>query len=404
MSHSPATNPTRTNVPQTRGIHLFWLGVFRASRSIAAGLITVAFPYLVLEQGHHSALQLGLIYTAAAATTAGFGLGVGFLTDLWGRKRTLLLVGAMLPASAFIAYGLHSLPWLFVAAVVGGYSATGSLMGGGVGGAAQPIQGAIIASLTDARRRTFIFSVFAFLSGMVAAGGALMARVLTVHEAFGTAGVVSLIGLLPLWPLAVQETRGHLRRLPSVRVIGQFSVTGALNGFTQGLVTPFLIPFFVLVYHLPQSRMATYAFLAGTIASVALFAAPPLERRWGFVRAIAVTRGLGAALILLLPFSHSLAIALAVYIVTPALRVAAVPAQRTALTELVSPEETGRALGLNQVTRLTASAGAVSVTGYSFSAGDFALPFVLYAGLMAVNIGLYFRFFGHTRRVPGPDS
>ena len=399
MSHSPVLASSPPVQPVTRGIHLLWLGLFRASRSVAAGLITIAFPYLVLQQAGYGAWELGLLYTAAAISTAGLGLAVGFLSDLWGKKRTLLLVGAMLPVSSLVAYELHSLFWLFMAAIVGGYSATGSLMGGGVGGAAQPIQTAIVASLADVSRRTYYFSLFAFLSGILAAGGALLAKVLTVHAAFAVATVVSLVGLLPLWPLAVAETRGQFSRMPSFRVIGQFSVTGALNGFSQGLLMPFLIPFFVLVYHLPEARMATYAFWGGTLASLALFAAPMLERRLGFVRAIALTRGVGAALILVLPFWHNLAIALAIYIVTPALRVAALPAQQTALTELVSPQETGRALGLNQVTRLTASAGAVSLTGYSFAASDFALPFVLYAGLMAVNIALYFRFFGSARPI-----
>ncbi|MDE3154824.1 MAG: MFS transporter [Acidobacteriota bacterium] len=390
---SPSSQPP-PDLPVTRGIHLFWLALFRGSRSVAAGLITIAFPYLVLQQAGYSAWQLGLLYTAAAIATAALGLLVGFLADLWGQKRTLLLVGAMLPISAAIAWSQHTLPWLFVAATVGGYSATGSLMGGGVGGAAQPIQSTVVASLATAERRTFFFSVFAFLGGVLAAGGALLARTMSVHAAFGAAALISAAGILCLWPLRVHETRGHLGRLPSLRVIGKFSVTGALNGFSQGLLMPFLIPFFVLVYHLPEARMATYAFIGGLLASVALFAAPVLERRWGFVRSIAVTRGLGAALVLVLPLWHSLAIALAIYVLTPALRVAALPAQQTALTELVSHEERGRALGLNQVTRLTASAGAVSFTGYAFSLGDFPIPFVLYAVLMTVNIGLYFRFFG----------
>lgn len=371
---------------------LWWLGAFRFSRALAAGLISVAFPYLVLRR--YTAVELGFIYTAAALATAALGLGVGFLTDLWGKKRTLVLVGATLPLSAAIAYADPRLGGMFAAAMIGGYSATGSLAGGGVGGAAQPIQSSVIAALTRADRRTFFFSLFAFMSGMIAAGGSLWAGAFRIRTAFEAAAWISLAGLFCLWPMVVEETRGHIRRMPSLKVVGQFSITGTLNGFSQGLVMPFLIPFFVIVYHLPKAQMALYAFIAGVVGAGTLFVAPALERQWGFVRAIAVTRGIGAGLILLLPFWHWLAAALAVYIVTPALRVAAVPAQQTALTELVTPEERGRALGLNQVTRLSASAGAVSITGVSFGAADFAIPFIGYAAVVAINIGLYFRFFG----------
>ncbi|MGH9533971.1 MAG: MFS transporter [Terriglobales bacterium] len=374
---------------------LWWLGAFRLTRALAAGLISVAFPYLVLHR--YTAVELGFIYTAAAVATAALGLGIGFLTDLWGKKQTLLLVGATLPLSAAIVYLWPTLGGMFVGAMVGGYSATGSLAGGGVGGAAQPIQSSVIALLTRPQRRTFFFSLFAFVSGVIAAGGSLWAGAFPVRTAFAAAGWISFAGLFCLWPLVVEETRGRLRHMPSLKVVGQFSVTGTLNGFSQGLVMPFLIPFFVIVYHLPEARMALYAFIGGILGACALFAAQPLERHWGFVRAISVTRAIGAALILLLPFWHELAVALAVYVLTPALRVAAVPAQQTAITELVTPEERGRALGLNQVTRLTASAAAVSLTGLSFGAADFILPFVGYAAVVATNIGLYFRFFGGVR-------
>lgn len=389
--------------PETQGLQLFWLAVFRGTRSIAAGLITVAFPYLVLQHAGYGAWQLGLIYTSAALASAGLGLAAGFLGDLWDKKPTLLLVGAMLPASSFIAWRSHSFTALLAAAVIGGYSATGSLMSGGVGGAAQPIQSAIIASLAGVGRRTFFFSLFSFMGGVLAAGGALAAHALSAPSAFLAATAIALAGLVTLWPLHVDSTRGRMAHLPSLKVIGKFSMTGALNGFSQGLVMPFLIPFFVLVYHLPQPRMADYAFIGGLLASLALFAAPMLERRLGFVKAVAVTRGLGAVLILILPLWHDLALALAIYIVAPALRVMAIPAQQTALTEMVSREETGRALGLNQVTRLTASAAAVSVTGYAFSAEAFAIPFELYAVLIAINIGLYFRFFGSSPEIVPPN-
>jgi predicted MFS family arabinose efflux permease len=375
---------------------LILLALFRASRSLAAGMIALAFPYFVLMHAHRSALSLGLIYTAASIATAVLGLAVGFLADSWGRRKSLVLVAVTLPVSSAIVYLSHGILPLFVAAVLGGYSATGSLMGGGVGGAAQPIQSAIIASLTRSRERTFYFSLFTFLSGVLAAAGALAARFFTARDAFAAATLIAAVGLLFLLPLRMPEFSGRPREFKSLRTIGQFSLTGMLNGFSQGLITPFLIPFFVLVYKLPESRMSIYGFIAGTLGSFAILSAPLLDRAFGFVRSIAVTRGLGAFLLVLLPLSHHLWAALTIYVLTPALRVAALPAQQRALTDMVTPAETGRALGLNQVTRLGASSGAVALTGFLFSESEIALPFFIYAGIMAVNIGLYFKFFSRS--------
>ena len=363
-------------------------------------MITLAFPYLVLNKYHYGSLTLGLLYTAAAVATAVAGLLVGFLADLWGRKRSLWLVGLMLPVSSLIVLGTHHLAWLFLAVALGGYSATGSLIGGGVGGAAQPVQTAILASLAESHERTSYFSVFSFLGGVCAAGGSLAARLFTTRDVFAAATVVAVAGLVFLIPLRLPEPAGELRRMKSARVIGQFSVTGILNGFSQGLIMPFLIPFFVLVYHLPKDRMAVYSFASGVLGALALLTAPKLDQWLGFVRAIAWTRGLGAAMIALLPLWHNLPLALAIYLLIPALRVAALPTQQRALTDMVQAEETGRALGFNQVMRLGASSGAVALTGYLFEETEFAMPFELYAAIMVANIFLYFRFFGHREQRP----
>ncbi|MGH9326601.1 MAG: MFS transporter [Terriglobia bacterium] len=363
------------------------------SRSIAAGMIAIAFPYLVLTHLHRSALVLGFLYTAAALATAALGLAVGFLADVWGQKRALVVVGLLLPLSAGLVFASAKLWVLFIACMVGGYSATGSLTGGGVGGAAQPVQVVTLAHLTTSRNRTFMFSLFTFMGGTFAAVGALMARLFTVRDVFLAATIISFVGIAGLVPVRFREYRGNIRRLSSKDVIGKFSVTGALNGFASGLVIPFLIPFFVIVYHVPKSQMAVYGFIAGLLGSVALLSASRLERALGFVRSVAVTRGLGAGLLLLLPLSHIFIVALVIYFITPALRVMALPVQQRAITDMVSFDEVGRALGLNQVARLTASAGAISFTGYMFDIADIGLPFYAYAVVMACNIYLYFRFF-----------
>ncbi len=380
------------------------LVLFRTSRSIAAGMITIAFPYLVLTTRHYGALKLGLLYTSAAIATAGFSLLAGFLTDVWGRGRTLFLAGLMLPVSAGIVCLSSHLAPLFAACILGGYSATGSLMGGGVGGAAQPIQNAVIADLTTPENRTSYYSILTFLSGMFAAFGALGAKFFEVHELFVAATIISGVGLAPIFFLKTEKVRGNIRRLHSKLVIGKFTLTGILNGFTQGLVVPFLIPFFVIVFHVPKSQMGVYAFASGMLAAFALLAAPRLERRWGFVKSIAITRGLGMALLLLLPFSGFLVIALAIYLVTPALRVMAVPVQRTAFTEMIKQDELGRAMGINQVARLGASSGGIMLTGYLFEISEIALPFCIYFAAMAANIYLYFRFFAPAARKDSAEA
>lgn len=372
---------------------LLLLILFRITRSISAGLIMLAFPYLILRVLRYGALELGFIYSTAAIATAFLGLLFGFLADTWGRKGTLVIVALMLPLSSALLVISSRLAVIYLASVIGGYSATGSLMGGGVGGASQPIQTAVIADLTTLESRTRYFSILTFLSGVFSAFGALLAKFYGIRETFLVATLIAAAGLLFLLPMSIPKVGGELRRMKSGRTIGKFTLTGVLNGFTQGLVTPFLIPFFVIVFHVPRSQMAVYAFASGVVASLSILCAPWLERRMGFVKSIVVTRGVGAALILILPFSHFLLLALAIYLVTPALRIMALPVQQTALTEMVGRKETGRALGINQVARLAASSGGIALTGSLFELSEIPLPFFIYSAVTIANLFLYFRFF-----------
>ena len=377
---------------------LLWLVLFRLTRSFAAGIIVLVLPYYVLQDLRRGSFLLGLLYTAATFGTAAFALLFGYLTDLWGRKGTLLLAGALLPAGALLAVSSSRLVLLFAGAILGGFSATGSRAAGSVGGAAQPIQSALIAELTTIRNRTFWFSLFTFLSGIFGAAGILAASALSARNGFLVALIVSGAGLFFLLPVDAAPN-GEKKRIGSRRVIGKFSLTAAVNGLSQGIIMPFLIPFFVLIYHVPKSSMSVYGFGSELVAAVAILIAPPLERRFGFVKAVAVTRGLGAVLLLLLPWTRILNLALIIYMLTPALRVLAVPAQQTALTAMVRKAEMGRALAMNQVARLAASGGAVSLTGYMFETSEIALPFYAYAALVAVSLAMYFQFFGANPQV-----
>lgn len=387
--------PPGEAAPQMDRQSLLLLVLFRISRGVAGGMMAVALPFLVLKTLGYGSLVLGSLYTTGIVATALLGLAVGHLSDTWSRKGMLLITALMVPISAFLVFAFPVLPLLYVASIIGGFAATGSLIGGGVGGAAQPVQSAMIADLTTRENRTFYYSMLAFLGGVAGAGGALLVRFFSIPNTFLTAGIISAFGVLLLPPLRSPRRRPAPRhRQRSRKVIGHFSITGALNGLSQGLITPFLIPFFVIVYHVSKSYMAVYTAAATIVGAIALLTAPTLEKRLGFVRSVTFTRALGTAFLLVLALWHHLWPALAIYVLTPALRIAALPAQQTALTSRVHSDDMGRALAVNQVARLSAASGAVLCTGYLFDLSAMETPFFIYAAVMAANIYLYFRFFG----------
>ncbi len=376
------------------------VGISRIARSIAAGMINIAFPYYILVTLHYGASVIGLIYVAATLATALLSFAFGIATDIWGKRWTLIITSALLPMSALLVYASGNIWVIVAAAMLGGYSATGSLAGGGVGGAVQPVQNAVLTDLTPKEERTSYFSYFTFLSAAAAAGGALLAKLFGTTELFLIAGIIAAAGIPGLWFVQVKEQRGEIRRLKTKVTIGKFSLTGMLNGFAQGLVVPFLIPFFLLVYHIPKAQMAEYAFLSGLIGACSLLFAPLLEKHFGFLKSMLVTRGIGTILFILFPFVPYLPFAVLVYLIGPALRVVAMPIQQAELTRRVDDDELGRALGVNQVARLAASSAGTGLSGYLFDAARFEVPFLGYGLVMAANLYLYVRFFGAKRNPP----
>lgn len=370
------------------------LALARVARSVAAGMISVAFPYYILTTLHYGAFVIGMIYVVATIATAVLGLFFGILTDLWGRKSSLLIASILLTVSAALVYLSRSLWLIFPAAMLGGFSATGALAGGGVGGVVAPIQNAVLTGLTQEEKRTRSFSLLTFLSGVTAALGSLLARLMAVRQIFLVATVVSAFGAIVLIKLHAPAARGKINRLNARITIGKFTLTGMLNGFSQGLVVPFLIPFFVLVYHLPKSEMSIYAFLSGFLGSISLLAAPLLEKKLGFVRSIVATRGVGALLFVLFPLVRLLPVSIGIYLIAPSLRVMALPIQQSELTKRVEKDEIGRALGINQVARLAASSTGTGLSGYLMETAAFGVPFWAYGLIMMVNLYLYLRFFG----------
>ena len=397
---------THTNQQSTDARSLGYLGALRVLRSVSAGMINVAFPFLVLTELHLGTLLLGLMYASATLATAVLGLVIGFAADLVGRRLSFVVALALLPLSAFLVVASTSVPGLFVAAAIGGISATGSLPGGGVGGVAQPIQAVLTTELTSRQDRTRYYSLLSFISGVASAAGAYLGGFGAIQEVFAAAAVLGAVSILLTPFVRIGKSVRRSMGLKSRAAIGKFSLTGMLNGLSQGLVTPFLIPFFIVVYSVTRQEMNVYAAVSGLIASFALLLAPRIERRLGFLRGMLATRGTSILLSVVMPLVRLFPVSLSVYLLLPATRVMALPVQQAAMMDMVPEDERGAAFGINQTARLAASSGGTYFSGAEFAALEadpvaVDYPFALYGAVLALNLFLYWWFFRSYRPPPG---
>ncbi len=312
---------------------------------------------------------------------------------------------ALLPVACALLLLPPTLPAVAAASVLGGFSATGSLAAGGVGGVAFPLQTAVLADLLPADRRTRWFSLFTFFSSLAAAAGTLAGGAVDLPTVFALALALSLVGVVAAIPVPVRPIVAGRRPSPGSRaVIRRFTVTGVLNGLSQGLLTPFLIPFFVLAFGVARSEMSVYATASSLLGTGAVLLAPWLDARWGFVRSIVGTRLVAAALAIALPFSPFV-LAVALYMALPAFRVAALPAQTNALMGRLPAADRSEGAGTNQAARITAASGGTVFGGFALDDLWVGIPFLGYALALIVNAGLYVRFFGWDgQRIPTTEA
>lgn len=372
------------------------LAGMRVTRSLAAGIIYIIYPYIVLKELGLPAKELGIIYAAAALATALLSILVGYAADLVGRRTSLYMASSLMVVSSLLLLLRIDIYTAVAAAILGGISATGTMGAGGVGGAVAPVQTAILADLTSREERTRYITWLNFGSTLASTAGIFIGGIMDYEAGLATATALGLAALLSVALLDTPEVRARTARMgrEGSRVTAKFSATGILNGLSSGLVSPFLVPIFILLYDIPRNAMGIYSSLSSIIAVFVMLSAPAMERKLGFVRSIAITRGATVVLLALFPFIRILYVSLAIYLAYPALRVAALPVQTSGMVSMVSPEERGRTTGFNQGFRLAFASVGTLVASPFIDPGLLWVPFIAYSAIMSVNVALYRRFFG----------
>ena len=373
---------------------------FRILRSVAAGMLIVIFPYFILNNFSHSSLLLGFLYAAGTITTALAGALFGLLFDRHPTKILVIIVNGFLAIGLWIlVFGDHSILLIFIASALGGFSATGSIAGGGVGGVAAPIQNAVAARIIPETERTNAYTTLMFIGGITSIIGIITAGFLNIEVIFAISATLATLSIIPLILLPQKTFRPIIKIAHDGRrkALRDFSITGVLNGLSQGLIIPFLIPFFFLIYHVSSAQMSVYASIGGALAILAILAAPWLDKNFGLVKSMILTRGIGILAVIALPLIHYFPLAIFIYLITPALRIMALPVQQRAITSIAGEGDVATVLGFNQSTRLLAASGGSAIAGYFFENALISFPFYGYAIIAGGNLLLYKKFFGNLR-------
>ncbi|HLI51575.1 MAG TPA: MFS transporter, partial [Thermomicrobiaceae bacterium] len=318
--------------------YLFW---GRGLRSLSQGYLGVIVP-LYLAELHYSAVRLGVIFTAAAAVSAFMSAAVGVLSDRYGRKLFLVILG-LLTAAGGAAFAASGAFWVLL--IAGAISTVGRGGGAGSGGAWGPYaaaEQALIAEHSGDQNRTSVFGAMSFIGVLTGAVGSLIAGMPSVlQHFFGTTQVdgdrilffsTIFVGIaMAAVMVPVRETRDatgepqprqqraksgekHKLQPETVRLILKFMATNTANGLGYGLLGPITVYWFYRRYGVGSGQMAELFFLINLATAPSYLFAARLAKRLGVVKGITHTRALSVVMLGLMPFMPTYLLAALLYI------------------------------------------------------------------------------------------
>ena len=373
---------------------------------MAMGVFRLIFNFFILARGFDETL-LGSLVTVNSLTSLIVALPIGYLADVLGRKRSLLLAGALTSSSIALMVVVPTVPMLYAANVLFGLSQS----------LAAVTNSPFLMENSGESERTYLFSFSSglqmasqsvgnwlggMLPGWIAANRGISA---TSVEAYGIALLLMAgVGALGLVPLALMRMPRLTKSQRTVfaplsyaqqhpKLLGKLISPMLVTAIGAGMIMPFMNVFFRQQYG--QSDPAIGALFAwGSLAmGVGLFVAPPLAERIGKIQLVVITQALSIPFLILLGFSPWYWLSVVAYLVRVALMNMSSPIYQTFVMERVDSGARATVASLVSMSWNFGWAFSPIVSGWMQVQFGFAPPFVVTIVLYTVSVAMYWAFF-----------
>lgn len=374
----------------------------------AMGVFRLLFNFYVLSLGFDEAL-LGRLITVSSLTALLAALPMGYLADVFGRKSSLVLSGALVSLSVF-AMVLWPYQGVFYAMNV-------------VSGIAQSLAAVTMAPFlmenSGDEERTYLFSISAGLQMAMASvgnwiGGYLPTWVSGLRDVSPTSStayagallviaVLAGVGVIPLLFLHTRQLDKSERSVfaplsYAYRNPGRLSkliLPMLLTSIGAGLIMPFMNVFFRVVHGQPDPVIGAL-FAWGSLAmGIGLLVAPPLAERMGKIQLVVISQGLSIPFLIILGYSPWFWMSAAAYYVRLALMNMSGPVYQTFVMEQVETSARATVASLVSMSWNFGWAFSPMISGWLQVNYGFGLPFLGTILLYTVSVFLYWYYFWH---------
>jgi len=371
----------------------------RFTRLFAYGALSVVLVLYLTALGMGTA-QIGVLLSLTLLGDTVVSLWLSTRADRIGRRR-VLIVGAALMVAAGVTFALtRNFVVLLVAATIGVISPSGNEVGPFL-----PIEQAALAQVVPSDRRTGVFAWYTLTGAFATALGSLGAGVLsaTIHYRgvvvlYAALGIVLALGFTRL-SSAAEVLEPHTTALfglgRSRAVVLRLAALFALDSFAGGFVVQsFAAYWFYLRFGVDPAMLGAIFFGANLLAGLSALVASRLAARFGLIRTMVFTHLPSNLLLILVPLTPSLPLAVVVLFARFSISQMDVPTRQSYLMAVVSPEERSAAGGVTGVARTIGAGIAPILAGLLFARPSLInVPFFIAGTLKIVYDLLLYRGF-----------
>jgi MFS family permease len=393
---------------------LLLLFVTRAVRMFAYGMASVVLVLHLAAAGHGEA-RIGLLVSLTLLGDVAVSLAVTTRADRAGRRRMLLLGGALMVLAGTAFAATTAFPLLAAAATVGVLSPSGNEVGPFLS-----IEQAALAQELSPQGRTAAFAWYQLTGALATATGALAGG--GIAEALQRGGMAPLrsyqllfagyavagVALALLFarlsdavepPRATAAAPSTLGLHRSRGVVFRLSALFSLDAFAGGFVVQsFVAWWFHRRFGVGPALLGAIFFGANVLAGISALSAAAIARRFGLVNTMVFTHLPSNVLLALVPLMPTLPLAIGVLLLRFSISQMDVPTRQSYTMAVVDPDERSAAAGVTGIARTVGAAVAPLAAGPLYASAALAgTPFLVAGGLKVLYDLMLWRAFRRVR-------
>ena len=402
--------------------------IARIVRTFAYGFLSIVLAIYLKTLGFNDFL-IGAVLSATLINSILFTLLASFYSDRLGRRRILIVYGALMSIAGAIFLATEDYSALVAAALIGTINVTGSETG-----AFLSLEQALLPqTIKSDRKRNTIFAIYNMAGTFAMSAGILLSGLPTLiqqqyggdqaesmkplfllYSVFGIAVIIIYMKLSDKIEASSKEKNENSKKKrllfaanalspQSKSVVGKLSGLFAIDSFAGGFVIQSIVSFwFFTKFNADLTTLSMIFSVAGVLTAFSFLAAAKIADRLGLVNTMVFTHIPSNVFLILVGFAPSLPLAIGFFLTRMALSQMDVPTRQSYVVAVVKEDERIPAAGITNMSRNISQAISPSLAGYILQAlPTLAGPFLLSGVLKIVyDIALYLNF----RNVKPPEE